>query len=59
MPIYEYKCKICDTKVEKLQSVNDPPLVTCHICGQPTMKRVISAGVFNLKGEGFHKPGMN
>lgn len=58
-PIYEYQCKLCETKVEKLQSYRDPPLMTCPICGQESMQKVISAGVFNLKGGGFYKPGMN
>ncbi len=59
MPIYQYKCSICEHVVEKLQKLGDPPITKCPMCEQHTLKKVISAGVFNLKGNGFHKPGIN
>ena len=59
MPLYEYKCEICETVTEKLQKTTDPPLVRCPMCNQDSLKKVISAGVFDLKGKGFYKPGMN
>jgi putative FmdB family regulatory protein len=58
-PIYEYQCKICNHRVEKLQKLTEEPLKKCPMCEQESLVKVISAGVFNLKGNGFHKPGVN
>lgn len=58
MPLYEYKCQICEHVTERLQKTNDSPAVTCPMCGRDTLKRVMSAGVFNLKGGGFYKGGL-
>ena len=59
MPIYEYKCKICEQVTEVMQKINDPPVTKCPVCEQDTLQKIFSAAVFNLKGEGFHKPGMS
>ncbi len=52
MPLYEYRCKVCDHLFEKLQSVKDdePP---CPNCGGETM-RLISASGLRFRGSGFH-----
>lgn len=34
MPIYEYECKNCGYRLEKLQKVNDKPLKTCPTTGK-------------------------
>ena len=59
MPIYEYKCKICEHVTERLEKIGEKPLKKCPMCEQDTLVKVISAGVFNLKGNGFHKPGIS
>ena len=58
-PIYEWKCTICEHVTEKLQKIDDSPLLTCPMCGQERLVKVISAGIFNLTGQGFYKPGVN
>lgn len=58
MPIQEYKCKSCGEVVEIIQKNSDPPLTVCTNCRGPLVK-IISAGVFNLKGSGFYRQGMN
>lgn len=55
MPIYEYTCKNCDHAVERLQKISDPPLQDCPECGQPELRKKISAAGFRLKGGGWYE----
>jgi len=55
MPIYEYECRQCQYKMEKIQKLSDSPLVDCPECGQPELKKLISAAAFRLKGGGWYE----
>ena len=55
MPIYEYACKKCGHTLDALQKMSDDPLVDCLECGEPQLKRLISAPRFRLKGEGWYE----
>ena len=55
MPIYEYGCKSCGHALDALQKISDDPLVDCPECGEPALKRLISAPRFRLKGEGWYE----
>ncbi len=55
MPIYEYRCDSCGEQLEKLQKVSDEPLKDCPACGQPALKRLVSAAGFRLKGSGWYE----
>ena len=55
VPIYEYACKKCDHTLDALQKMSDDPLVECPECGEPQLKRLISAPRFRLKGEGWYE----
>ncbi|AFL72550.1 FmdB family zinc ribbon protein [Thiocystis violascens] len=55
MPIYEYRCESCGHELEKIQKVSDPALADCPACGQPTLKKQISAAGFRLKGSGWYE----
>jgi putative FmdB family regulatory protein len=55
MPIYEYECTNCKFYVESLQKISDPPLKKCPSCKKQTMKRLVSAPVFRLKGGGWYE----
>ena len=55
MPIYEYACKICEHKLDALQKMSDDPLVDCPECGEPELKRLLSAPRFRLKGQGWYE----
>jgi putative FmdB family regulatory protein len=55
MPIYEYACSDCDHKLEALQKMNDLPLEQCPACGQKTLKKLVSAAAFHLKGTGWYE----
>ena len=55
MPIYEYQCQGCNHELEKLQKIADEPLSVCPQCGEPQLKRKISAAGFRLKGGGWYE----
>jgi len=55
MPIYEYQCQDCDQRVEVLQKIADAPRVDCPSCAKPSLKKVVSAVAFRLKGSGWYE----
>lgn len=55
MPIYEYQCQSCQHELEALQKVSDAPLVDCPECGQPSLRKKVSAAAFRLKGGGWYE----
>ena len=54
MPIYEYECNACGDKHEFIQKFSESPKRKCPSCGEPRLKRLISAAAFHLKGEGWY-----
>lgn len=55
MPIYEYKCGQCGHTLDALQKLADDPLKDCPECETPSLKRLISAPAFRLKGGGWYE----
>lgn len=55
MPVYEYECQACGKYLEALQKISEPPLTDCPGCGQPQLKKLISAAGFRLKGSGWYE----
>jgi putative FmdB family regulatory protein len=55
MPIYEYECSNCKFYVEALQKISEAPLKQCPSCKKQTLKRLVSAPVFRLKGGGWYE----
>ena len=55
MPIYGYVCKHCEHTLDVLQKISDDPLVDCPECGEPQLKRQLSAPRFRLKGTGWYE----
>ena len=55
MPIYEYECKECGHQLDALQGINEPMLSDCPACNTSSLKRLISAPNFRLKGEGWYE----
>ena len=55
MPIYEYACRNCDHTLDALQKISDDPLTDCPECGEPALKRLLSAPRFRLKGGGWYE----
>jgi len=55
MPIYEYQCQACGKQLEALQKLSDAPLQDCPDCGEPSLKKKVSAAAFRLKGGGWYE----
>ena len=55
MPIYEYQCQACNEELEALQKMSDAPLLECPKCGEPALKKKVSAAAFRLKGGGWYE----
>lgn len=53
MPIYEYRCTVCNNEFEALQKISDEPVKTCPACGGE-VKKLISHSAFHLKGNGWY-----
>ncbi|MGH8257632.1 MAG: FmdB family zinc ribbon protein, partial [Steroidobacteraceae bacterium] len=55
MPFYEYECSNCHYYVEVLQKLHDAPLRKCPSCAKASLKKLVSAPVFRLKGSGWYE----
>ena len=55
MPIYEYRCDSCATRIEVLQKLSDKPLEVCSECGAASLRKLVSAASFRLKGGGWYE----
>ena len=55
MPIYEYHCASCGADLEKIQKFSDPVLTDCPSCGKASLKKLVSASSFRLKGSGWYE----
>src|SRR5210317_1409636 len=55
MPIYEYECCDCGHYFDVLQKISDDPLKHCPDCGDPALKKLLSAPRFRLKGSGWYE----
>ncbi len=53
MPLYEYQCKSCHTKIERIQKFSDPPLTECPHCGGE-LEQLLSAPAVQFKGAGWY-----
>ena len=53
MPIYEYECRKCKTRVEVYQKMNDKPPTKCAKCGG-RLERMHSAPAIQFKGSGWY-----
>ena len=53
MPLYEYECKKCHHRFEKIQKFSDPHVKKCPKCGGP-IEQVISAPAVQFKGSGWY-----
>ena len=53
MPLYEYQCKKCKHKFEKIQKFSDPPVRKCPECGSP-VEKVMHAPNVQFKGTGWY-----
>ncbi|MGE5322901.1 MAG: FmdB family zinc ribbon protein [Actinomycetota bacterium] len=53
MPIYEYVCKKCHHRFEKIQKFSDPKIKKCPECRGP-VEQAIHAPAVQFKGTGWY-----
>jgi putative FmdB family regulatory protein len=53
MPLYEYECKKCHHRFERIQKFSDPHVKKCPDCGGP-VEQVVSAPAVQFKGSGWY-----
>jgi putative FmdB family regulatory protein len=53
MPLYEYKCKKCGHRFERIQTYSAADATECPVC-QGEVERLISAPAAHFKGSGFY-----
>ncbi len=53
MPLYEYQCKKCQHRFEKIQKFSDPLVKKCPKCGGP-VQQLLSAPAVQFKGSGWY-----
>src|SRR5919204_1304765 len=53
MPIYEYQCKKCRHRFEKIQKFSDPHVKKCPKCGS-AVELLLSAPTVQFKGSGWY-----
>ncbi len=54
MPLYEYQCKVCHHRFEKIQKFSDPLVTECPECGEDEVEQMISAPAVQFKGTGWY-----
>jgi len=58
MPLYEYECRHCGTKIEKLESMTAPREQDCGACETPLgLHRITSLTSFSLSGDAWYSGG--
>jgi putative FmdB family regulatory protein len=53
LPLYEYQCKKCGHKFEKIQLFSDKPIKKCPECGG-AVEKLISRSAVQFKGSGWY-----
>ena len=53
MPLYEYECKQCGRRMEKIQKFSDAPLTECPHCGGQ-LEQLLHAPAVSFKGSGWY-----
>jgi putative FmdB family regulatory protein len=53
MPLYEYECKKCGHRFEKIQKFSDKMVKKCPDCGG-SVEQMISAPAVQFKGSGWY-----
>jgi putative FmdB family regulatory protein len=52
--MYEYKCRKCGHRLEKIQKFSDAPLTKCPNCGKKALEKLISSSAIQFKGSGWY-----
>jgi putative FmdB family regulatory protein len=54
MPLYEYKCKKCGHRFEKIVKFSDPPHKKCPKCKKIALEQLVSSPAIQFKGTGWY-----
>ena len=54
MPLYEYQCRSCEHRFERIQKFSDPLATECPSCGGK-VEKLISSPAFQFKGSGWYE----
>ena len=55
MPIYAFECAACGHSFDRLQKMSDADPVECPVCGEPQVRRQLTAPQFRLAGGGWYE----
>ena len=55
MPIYAFACQACGHSFDRLQKLSDADPSMCPQCGQPELRRQVTAPSFRLAGSGWYE----
>jgi putative FmdB family regulatory protein len=53
VPLYEYECRKCGRRTEKIEGVDGPHLKKCPHCGGK-VERLVTAPAIQFKGAGWY-----
>jgi putative FmdB family regulatory protein len=53
VPLYEYECKKCKHRFERIRQFSDPPITTCPKC-KGKVEQLLSAPAVRFKGTGWY-----
>jgi putative FmdB family regulatory protein len=53
VPLYEYQCKKCEHRFEKIQKFSDKPVKKCPECGG-RVEKLLSPPAVQFKGSGWY-----
>jgi putative FmdB family regulatory protein len=54
VPLYEYRCKSCQHRFEKIQKFSDALVRLCPKCGKEAVEQTLSAPAVQFKGSGWY-----
>lgn len=55
MPIYDFECRECGHRFERLQKLSDPDPASCPQCARAAVQRRVTAPAFRLAGGGWYE----
>jgi putative FmdB family regulatory protein len=53
VPLYEYQCKKCGHRFERIRKFSDPPVKKCPECGG-AVQQLLSRSAVHFKGSGWY-----
>lgn len=55
MPIYAFECAACGHSFDRLQKLSEADPTQCPVCGEPHVRRQLTAPQFRLAGGGWYE----